>query len=118
MINRSAQTLLLSCLLAAACQGESAVEHSPAVQRAIADLAFRLDRPERKIRLIEESRVTWRDGSIGCPRKGMMYTQALVEGTRIVLEADGRRYEYHAAKGQDAFFCEYPQPPLEIRANE
>ena len=33
--------------------------------------------------------VTWPDGALGCPEPGMSYTQALVPGARLVLEADG-----------------------------
>ena len=57
--------------------------------------------------------VTWRDGSIGCPEPGMNYTQALVPGIRVVLELDGRRYEYHAGGGRSIFLCENPEPPLD-----
>ena len=37
----------------------------------------------------------------------MMYTQVLVDGTLVVLEADGRRYEYHG--GDPLFLCEQPK---------
>lgn len=51
-------------------------------------------------------RVTWRDGSLGCPRKGMQYTQALVPGWRIELAAGERRFAYHASeRGPRVVFC-------------
>src|SRR5688500_17904760 len=62
--------------------------------------------------------VTWSDGSIGCPEPGMMYTQALVPGYRVVLEADGRELNFHAAQSGDFRFCENPRPPLERSPNE
>ena len=41
----------------------------------------------------------------------MMYTQALVEGSLIVLRVDGKHYQYHAAKGRQPFLCENPEKP-------
>ena len=32
--------------------------------------------------------MTWTDGSLGCPQKGMSYTQALVEGELLLLRVD------------------------------
>jgi hypothetical protein len=38
----------------------------------------------------------------------MRYTQALVNGSRIVLETDGRQYFYHQGAGRAPFWCENP----------
>ena len=62
--------------------------------------------------------VTWSDGSIGCPEAGMMYTQALVPGYRVVLEVDRQQLNFHAAESGDFRFCENPRPPLERNPNE
>lgn len=59
--------------------------------------------------------VTWPDGALGCPEPGMMYTQALVEGYRIVVEVDGEEHTYHGATGDEPRRCEDPQPPVEGR---
>ncbi len=40
----------------------------------------------------------------------MMYTQVLVDGTLVVLEAGGRRYEYHG--GDPLVLCENPTASL------
>jgi hypothetical protein len=37
-----------------------------------------------------------------------MYTQALVEGHRIVLIVSGERVRYHAAFGAEPFRCDAP----------
>jgi hypothetical protein len=42
----------------------------------------------------------------------MMYTQALVPGTRIILELDGTRYQYHSGGPRSIFLCEHPEPPV------
>jgi hypothetical protein len=54
--------------------------------------------------------VVWRDGSLGCPQKGMMYTQALVPGYLVVLEVGGDLYNYHAAEYGHFFLCERSLP--------
>lgn len=46
--------------------------------------------------VIAES-VQWPDGSLGCPEPGQMYTQAIVDGYRIVIEHAGENYDYHAS---------------------
>lgn len=58
--------------------------------------------------------VTWRDGSLGCPQPGGMYTQALVPGYRIVLQyGDGREFHVHASRAGDVLVCDDPQPPVD-----
>lgn len=81
------------------------VELDEAVRLAREDLAARLENDAHEIELIEARSVTWRDGSMGCPEPGGMYTQALVEGYRIRLAADGRTWSYHGARGRKPFYC-------------
>ncbi len=78
---------------------------------AVADLSRRLGAERGQIGVVSVEEVTWRDGSMGCPRPGMMYPQVLTDGTRVVLEYDGKRYEYHAGGRRSAFLCENPEPP-------
>ena len=71
---------------------------------ALDDAANRSGKPRDAITIVVAEAVTWSDGSLGCPEPGMLYTQALVPGYRIVAEAGGQRYEYHAsARGQPQF---------------
>jgi hypothetical protein len=79
---------------------------------AIADLARRHGVDPATITLITDEDVTWRSGAIGCPDPEMVYTQALVPGTRIILELDGARYEYHSGGPRSIFLCEHPEPPV------
>lgn len=79
---------------------------SAEVEQARQDLSKRLSIDPGKIELLEASAVTWRDGSLGCPQPGMMYTQALVEGYRIKLSAAGKVYEYHGGGSRPPFLCE------------
>ncbi|WP_257956533.1 hypothetical protein [Nocardioides sp. B-3] len=38
----------------------------------------------------------------------MVYTQAPVDGSRIILRADGTDYEYHSGASRPPFWCETP----------
>ena len=79
---------------------------------ATADAAERTGVAAEDIDLISFEMVTWSDGSLGCPDPDMMYTQALVEGYRIVLDAAGTELVYHGALGEDPFHCEEPSEPV------
>jgi hypothetical protein len=81
---------------------------TPQARLAVADLAQRLGVADSEIAVRSVEAVTWRDGSLGCAEKGMAYTQALVEGSRITLEVEGRAYEYHAAGQRAPFYCARP----------
>lgn len=98
-------------LLAAACS-TSSPEVDPIAQPAVTDLANRLGVDESAIKVVSVEEVTWSDGSLGCPEPGMMYTQALENGSLIVLEIDGTEYEYHSGVGRDPFYCATPIPPV------
>ncbi len=54
--------------------------------------------------------VTWNDGSLGCPEPGMFYTQALVDGYWIVVEADNQSLDYRATGSGNFRICDRPQP--------
>jgi len=76
------------------------------IAAAIADAAQRFDVPEAEVAVAGALRVTWSDGSLGCPEPDMMYTQALVPGYQLTLEVAGGRVEYHGADGEAPFLCE------------
>lgn len=66
------------------------------VRAALADAALRAPGASNAPRLVSAERLTWSDGSLGCPEPGRLYTQALVPGHRIRVEAGGVVHEYHA----------------------
>ena len=68
------------------------------VELALEDLAKLLNITKNKILLKNVEEVTWNDGSLGYPEEGYNYTQALVEGYRIILYYSGQHYEYHTNK--------------------
>ena len=78
------------------------------VRAARDDLADHLGTAD--IELISHENVTWPNGALGCPKPGMMYTQALQPGYRIVLRAAGNTWSYHGRRGGAPGRCERPQP--------
>ena len=82
-----------------------------AVDEAAADLATSAGVDSAQVEVRSAEQVTWSDGSLDCPQPGMMYTQALVPGYRIVLVLDGTEVAYHGADGRPPSRCDDPQPP-------
>jgi hypothetical protein len=77
----------------------------PIVAPAIDDLAEHLGVPAGSIEVVSAEEVTWPDGSLGCPEPGMSYTQALVEGSKVVLQHEDRVFVYHAGDDDQPFLC-------------
>ena len=44
--------------------------------------------------IVRAQSVVWNDGSLGCPEPGQMYTEALVNGYWVVIEAAGQTYDF------------------------
>ena len=79
---------------------------SAATQIAIADLAQRLGVAPSAITVVEVRTVVWPDGSLGCPRPGMLYPQVLKDGLLIRLMVQGREFAYHSGGARPPFLCE------------
>ena len=64
--------------------------------------------------IVRAESVVWNDGSLGCPEPGMMYTQALVNGYWIVIEAAGKQYDFRVGRGGSFRLCPAGRghPPL------
>ena len=78
------------------------VDLTPAQRAAISALSDITGLTADKIKLTSTEAVTWPDGCLGVQRMGMMCTQAEVEGFKIVLEADGKPYEFHTNQNGSA----------------
>ena len=81
---------------------------TPDALASVDDLASRLGVDPGDVTVVAVQEVTWSDGSRGCAKKGMLYTQALIDGSRITLESGGKTYEYHSGGGGGPFLCERP----------
>ena len=60
--------------------------------------------------IVSAEAVTWNDGSLGCPKPGVMYTQALVEGFRVVVAAGDRQLDYHMSQTGQPRLCQGAVP--------
>jgi len=71
-----------------------------ALDKVLADLEQRLGQKPSRVEVLRSEFVTWNDGSLGCPKPGVYYTQATVDGYWIVIKADGKTYDYRVASSQ------------------
>lgn len=67
------------------------------LEPVLADAASRTGAPADGITVVSSEEVQWPDGSLGCPQPGMMYTQAIVDGYRIVVRAGEREIDYRVS---------------------
>ena len=78
----------------------------PELRRTVvADAAKRFGVDPNSVVLARAERVTWSDGSLGCPEPGMMYTQMLVDGFRVVAKTVEGELVYHTDSRGNARTC-------------
>ena len=76
------------------------------IAAAIEDATQRTGASRDRISIETLESVTWPDGALGCPEPGVMYTQALVPGYRLVLRVDQQQHLlYHASTRGPFKFC-------------
>jgi len=75
------------------------------VDAAVADVTARTGITADAVTVTQASIVNWSDGSVGCPEEGRAYTQAIVPGLLILLEAGGEIYRYHGRADGNVFYC-------------
>jgi len=56
------------------------------------------------IEVLSLTSVNWSDTSLGCPKIGMMYTQVLVSGYKVILKANEKEFDIHVGDGR-AVIC-------------
>jgi len=76
------------------------------------NLAQRLGVSAEQIELVNATRMTWPDVSLGCPKRGVLYIQVLTDGYLILFEVNGTSYEYHTDSGEHIILCENPEFPI------
>jgi len=69
------------------------------------DLARRALVKHDAITVVSATEQQWSDGALGCPQPGQMYTQMLVPGYRVVMQAAGNRYAYHSDRRGNFIGC-------------
>jgi len=86
------------------------------VDSALQDAARRTQLDVAQLRVTLAEAVTWSDGALGCPEPGRQYSQVLVSGYRIRIEAGAKTLEYHGSVRGQPFLCpaERIQPPTAV----
>ncbi len=91
------------------------VRSQPRVAAAIADLAVRESvRPEEVV-VAASTPVTWADGSIGCPRPGMVYPQVQVEGELLILRVGTGLFQYNSRGAGPFRYCADPSATYTVQ---
>lgn len=75
------------------------------VDAAIADLEARPVTGTEAVRVVVAREETFPNGAIGCPKPGEMYTQALVDGYRVLLARGDRVWLYTAGENGIPQLC-------------
>jgi hypothetical protein len=57
------------------------------------------------VELVSAENVVFSDGSLGCPSPGQSYTQAQVDGMRVVVGVDGATYDYRFGQNDTLKLC-------------
>jgi hypothetical protein len=83
------------------------------VTQSVTLLAEQLGVEPTTIEVTRAIEVEWRNGSIGCAKKGMGYTDAIVPGSLVELTVSGETYAFHQGQGQPPFYCKNPTEPLD-----
>jgi hypothetical protein len=87
---------------------------SPAQQAAIQVLANVLGIDPNQVKVVSAEGVDWPNGCLGVQRIGVMCTQQIVPGYRIILEANGQQYEYHTDRSGSQVVPANDQQPFPV----
>jgi hypothetical protein len=74
----------------------------------LADAASRMSVPTGDLVPVKADEIVWNDGSLGCPKPGESYTQALVNGYWVIVVAGDRPLDYRASGSGFFFLCLFP----------
>jgi len=76
---------------------ERALPPAERLAPVLTDASRRSGVAEAELVIEQSARVTWNDGSLGCPQPGMTYTQALVPGWRLIIRAGEQTLDYRCS---------------------
>lgn len=69
-----------------------------AAVNAAADLVQRLKIDIDTIKLVSAQEIDWPDACLGIQQSDVMCAQVITTGYKVILEANGKQYEYHTNK--------------------
>ena len=85
---------------------ETSIVPDELLDPVLADAAQRTAADPSAIQVVQATSTTWNDGSLGCPERGVMYTQAIVDGYRLIVEANGQKLDYRVPVQGGFKICE------------
>jgi len=68
------------------------------LEAIFADLEKRTGAQRSAFKVLQTEARQWNDGGLGCPEPGQVYTQAIVDGYQVVIEHQGKSFDYHASE--------------------
>jgi hypothetical protein len=80
------------------------------LEPVVADAASRAGVDASAVAVITAQEMMWPDGSLGCAEPGGIYTQAVVPGYWVVVEAGGDAYDYRLDDRGFFKLCTSPLP--------
>jgi hypothetical protein len=75
------------------------------IDKALDDAAAQTGLLREALEVISADRVIWPDGSMGCPKPDVVYTQSTVPGYRVQVKAGESLLSYHANQKGLVFLC-------------
>jgi hypothetical protein len=76
------------------------------VRLSIEHLSQQLSISADQISVTNVTPITWRDASLGCPKRGVDYIRVETPGYNIVLESGGKAYTYHTDLAERVVLCD------------
>lgn len=75
------------------------------LEKTKADMAAHENISAAEIQVLAAEKIDWPDGSLGCPKPGLVYAQAVTPGYKIVLRSPWSVYHYHCDSVQNFVLC-------------
>ncbi|NGX17429.1 hypothetical protein [Wenzhouxiangella sp. XN24] len=110
LVGREMSRPLPERVLSTAPAGEQALPPESLLAQVLADAAKRTGLAQASLEVADSRRVTWNDGSLGCPQPGMNYTQALVPGWHVLIAAGEATLDYRLAEQGYFLHCALGRP--------
>jgi len=76
-------------------QAQTEVTKDKLIELAREDLAKQLAVNKDKIAVKSVEKMIWPNSALGYPQEGGFYLQVLTDGYKIILDCNGKVYEYH-----------------------